>query len=105
MYVLPMRRSPASLAFWLGAAVFAVVLAVLIRTIVNTMRTAKPVHVTKPPKSAVVWGDRVFLGPGPLGSWLKARGIGYSVWAERHGQADKLLQREKALRVAKLKKK
>ena len=43
--------------------------------------------------SPVVWGDRVFLGPGGLARWLKARGVGYSVWAERHPPADRVLKR------------
>jgi hypothetical protein len=37
--------------------------------------------------------------------WLKTRGVAYSVWADRHAPADRLLQREKALREAKLKQK
>jgi hypothetical protein len=98
MYVLPLRRGVNSLAFGFGLAIFAVILAILIGTIVNTMRNPKPVHVTKPPKSAIVWGDRVFLGPGSLSHWLKVRGVGYSVWAERHPPANNLLQRERALR-------
>jgi hypothetical protein len=55
--------------------------------------------------SSVVWGDRVFVGPGSLGHWLKVRGVAYPVWAERHPPANHLLQREKAHREAKLKKK
>ncbi len=93
-----MRRTFGSLAFWLCAGVFLVVLVILIGTIVNTMRNVQPVHASKPPKSAVVWGDRVFFGPGSMKHWLKVRGIAYPVWAERHPPADKLLQRQKALR-------
>jgi hypothetical protein len=51
--------------------------------------------------SAVVWGDRVFVGPGGLAHWLKVRGIGYSVWAERHPPANHLLQKQKAKREQK----
>ena len=67
--------------------------------IVNTMRKVQPVRATKPPVSAVAWGDRVFVGPGSLAHWLKVRGIGYSVWADRHPPANHLLQREKAQRT------
>jgi hypothetical protein len=105
MYVLTMRRTVGSLALWLGVGIFAVILAILVGTIVNTMRKVEPVRAKKPPVSAVPWGDRVFFGPGTLHHWLKVHGIAYSVWAERHPPADKLLQREKARREAKLKKK
>jgi hypothetical protein len=63
------------------------------------------VHATVPPVSAVPWGDRVFVGPVTLRRWLKYHGVAYSVWADRHPPADNLLQREKARREAKLKKK
>jgi hypothetical protein len=98
MYVLPSRRGVTSLVVGFGLAIFGVILAILIGTIVNTMRDPKPLHPTKPPKSAIVWGDRVFVGPGSLAHWLKVRGIGYSVWADRHPPANNLLQRQKALR-------
>jgi hypothetical protein len=104
MGVLAVRRSIGSLVVGFGAALFIVVLAVLVGTIVNTMRHVKPVKATTPPVSAVPWGDRVFFGPGTLHHWLKVHGIAYSVWAERHPPADNLLQREKARREAKLKK-
>jgi hypothetical protein len=90
---------------WLGIAVAGAIMAVLVSTIVNTMRHVKPVKATAPPVSAVPWGDRVFFGPGTLHHWLKVHGIAYSVWAERHPPADNVLQREKARREAKLKKK
>src|SRR5436309_366712 len=99
MFALTMRRTVGSLIFWVGVAVFAVVLAVLIGSIVNTMRNVQPVHADVPPVSAVAWGDRVFVGPDSLAHWLKVRGIGYSVWADRHPPANHLLQREKAQRT------
>jgi hypothetical protein len=86
-------------------AILAVLFGGLIVAIVRTLRHVKPVQSKVPPVSAVVWGDRVFIGPGGLSHWLKVRGVGYSVWAERHPPANNLLQREKALREAKLKKK
>ena len=98
MYVLTMRRTVGSLILWVGAAICAVVMLVLVGSIVNTMRKVEPVRATKPPVSAVAWGDRVFVGPGSLAHWLKVRGIGYSVWADRHPPANHLLQRERALR-------
>ena len=105
MSVIAMRRNGSSLAIGLGLAIVGVLMAVLIRTIVHTLRNVEPVHATKPPVSSVVWGDRVFVGPGSLGHWLKVRGVGYSVWAKRHPPANHLLQREKALREGKVKKK
>ena len=96
---MTMRRSGWSLALFLGVAVFAVLMALLIRSIAHTMRHVQPVRAKKPPVSVVVWGDRVFFGPGSLSHWLKVRGIGYSVWAERHPPANHLLQREKAHRT------
>ena len=98
MTALTTPRSGFSLRFWLGAAVIAVAMSFLVVAIVRTLRHVQPVRSKKPPVSAVVWGDRVFFGPGSLSHWLKVRGIGYSVWAERHPPADNLLQREKALR-------
>lgn len=104
MSVVTTRRSSALVA-GLALAVTGVVMAFLVATIVDTLRHVKPVKATVPPVSAVPWGDRVFVGPGGLGRWLKIRGVGYSVWAERHPPANHLLQREKARREAKLKKK
>src|SRR4051794_34034554 len=74
------------------------VLALLIGSIVHMMNNVKPVKSAGPPVSAVVWGDRVFAGPGGLSHWLKVRGIGYSVWATRHPPANHLLLKQKAIR-------
>ena len=93
-----MRRPGTSLAVGLGIAVGIVVLLVLVASIVHTMKHVKPVKSKTPPVSAVVWGDRVFVGPGGLAHWLKVRGIGYSVWAERHPPANHLLLKQKARR-------
>jgi hypothetical protein len=98
MTSVAMRRPGASLAVGLGIAVGIVVLVLLISSIVHTMKHVKPVKPKKPPVSAVVWGDRVFVGPGGLSHWLKVRGIGYSVWAGRHPPANHLLLKQKALR-------
>ena len=93
MSTLAMRRGASSLVFWFGVAVLTLIMAVLVAALVRTMRHVQPVRATVPPVSAVVWGDRVFLGPGGLARWLKARGVGYSVWAERHPPADRVLKR------------
>jgi hypothetical protein len=100
-----MWRSGSGLLIGFSLAVVGVVMVVLVGTIVRTLRHVEPVHSTVPPVAAVAWGDRVFVGPGTLHHWLKFHGVAYSVWAERHPPADKLLQREKAHREAKLKKK
>jgi hypothetical protein len=94
-----MRRNASSLPLWLGVAAFAVLMGLLVSAIAHTLRHVKPVRAQEPPVSAVVWGDRVFVGPGSLAHWLKVRGVGYSIWAERHPPANHLLQREKTHRV------
>ena len=101
--VAPRSRVPARI--WLVLAILAVLFGGLIVAIVRTLRHVKPVRSEVPPVSAIVWGDRVFFGPGSMKHWLKVRGVAYSVWAERHPPADNLLQREKAHREAKVKKK
>jgi hypothetical protein len=88
------RRSASSLPVVLGVAVIVVVMVVLVNSIAHTLKHVKPVKAKKPPVSAVVWGDRVFLGPGSLSHWLKVRGVGYSVWADRHPPANHLLQKK-----------
>ena len=90
------RRGFLSLGFWLGAAAFAVAMAVLIAVIVRTLKHVKPVRSSVPPVSAVVWGDRVFLTRAPLQGWLRLHGVPYSVWAHRHKPADRLLGRRAA---------
>jgi hypothetical protein len=95
---LAVRRTASSLPVWLGVAGVVVVMTILIAAIVRTMRHVEPVGSNVPAVSAVVWGDRVFVGPRGLSHWLEARGIGYSVWAERHPPADRLLQKQKAKR-------
>jgi hypothetical protein len=101
MTVLTMRRTAASLSLWLVAAVFVFVLALLIISIARTLRHVQPVRSTRPPVSAVVWGDRVFSNPAGLAHWLRFRGVGYSVWAHRHPPADHVLkvQRQKNRRL------
>ena|SRR6266704_6834229 len=99
MSVVALWRSGSSLALGVVLAVFAVLMALLIWTITHTLRHVQPVRSTKPPVSAVVWGDRVFVGPGSLAHWLKVRGVGYSVWSGRHPPANHLLQREKSRRT------
>jgi len=96
MTALTMRRNGSSLPIWLGVAGVALIMGLLIAAIVHTMKHVKPVKSEVPPVSAVVWGDRVFMRPNGLGLWLKARGIGYSVWAQRHPPANHLLQKQKA---------
>ena len=98
MFAFAVRRTASSLPVLLAGAAVLAVLGLLIGVIVHTLRHVKPVHAKQPPVSAVPWGDRVFVGPGSLAHWLKVRGVGYSVWAERHPPANNLLQREKALR-------
>ena len=98
MPVVTMRRNGSARLIGLSLAIVGVFIALLIRTIVHTLRHVEPVRSTVPPVSGVVWGDRVFVGPGTLGHWLKVRGVGYSVWAGRHPPANHLLQREKARR-------
>jgi hypothetical protein len=98
MSFVTMWRNGSALLIGLSLAIVGVFMALLIRTIVHTLRHVEPVRSTVPPVSAVVWGDRVFVGPGTLGHWLKVRGVGYSVWAGRHPPANHLLQREKARR-------
>jgi hypothetical protein len=96
MTALTVRRKGLSLPVWLGLAGVAVIMALLIAAIVHTMKHVKPVKSEVPPVSAVVWGDRVFMRPNGLALWLKARGIGYTVWAQRHPPANHLLQKQKA---------
>jgi hypothetical protein len=103
MSVVTRWRNGSALLIGLSLAIVGVFMALLIRTIVHTLRHVEPVRATVPPVSAVVWGDRVFVGPGSLGHWLKVRGVGYSVWAGRHPPANHLLQREKVRREAKKK--
>jgi hypothetical protein len=90
-----------SLFLWLVVAVFSLVIFLLVRSIVHTMKHVEPVKATQPPVSAVPWGDRVFVGPGSLAHWLKVHGVAYSVWAERHPPANHLLQKQKAKREQK----
>src|SRR3954469_23427424 len=75
MTSVAMRRPGTSLAVGLGIAVGIVVLVVLVASIVRTMKHVKPVKSKTPPVSAVVWGDRVFVGPSGLSHWLKVRGL------------------------------
>jgi hypothetical protein len=96
MTTAAMRRPGVSLLVGVGLAIGAVVMAILIGSIVHTMKHVKPVKSEVPPVSAVVWGDRVFMGPRGLSLWLKTKGIGYSVWAKRHPPANHLLQKQKA---------
>jgi hypothetical protein len=93
------HRNSIPARIWLVLVILAVALGALIAGIVHTLRHVKPVRPSRPPVSAVVWGDRVFFGPGTLSHWLKVHGIGYSVWAGRHPPANHLLQRQKALRA------
>ena len=95
MSALAMRRRALSLSLWLGIGAFALVLALLIAAIAHTLQHVQPVRSNAPPVNAVVWGDRVFVGPGGLAHWLKVRGVGYSVWAHRHPPANHLLKRHK----------
>ena len=96
MTAVAVRRKASSLPYVLGGIVLAVILAVLVVSIAHTLKHVKPVKASKPPVSAVPWGDRVFLGPGTLQHWLKVHGIAYSVWAKRHPPANTLLQKQKA---------
>ena len=93
------RRTGWSLPLGFGLGVVTVIIVLLVGTIVRTLRHVQPVRAKEPPVSAVVWGDRVFVGPGGLAHWLKVRGVGYSIWAGRHPPANHLLQREKAQRT------
>ena len=92
---LTTRRSAASLSVWLVVGAIAVLMALLIGTIAHTLKHVQPVRSKTPPLSAVVWGDLVFSSPGALAHWLKVRGVGYSVWAQRHPPADHVLKRQK----------
>jgi len=102
MTALAIRRTAISLSLWLGAAVFLLVLALLVASIARTLRHVQPVRSKAPPLSGVVWGDLVFSNPAGLAHWLKVRGVGYSVWANRHPPADHVLkvQRQKNRRAA-----
>jgi hypothetical protein len=100
MFALTMRRGALSLALWFGVAVVSVAIAALVVEITRTMQNVEPVRAKAPPISAVVWGDRVFLGSPSIAHWLKTRGVGYSVWARRHPPADRLLKRRYAALVA-----
>ena len=91
-----MKRGASSLAVGVGLAVVVAVMAVTVRSIVNTMRNVEPVRASTPPVSAVVWGDLVFSKPTPLAHWLRARGFSYSAWAHRHPPANRLLKRHQA---------
>ena len=93
-----MRRGGMSLAIGFAGALVAVAMALLIGDIAKTMRNVKPARATVPPVSAVVWGDRVYLKPPALAHWLKTRGVGYSVWAERHPPANRLLKKHQSKR-------
>lgn len=52
---------------------------------------AKPVRAAFIPPTAVVWGNRVFSGRRPLTVWLHYRGVAYTLWAERHPAASRVL--------------
>ena len=95
MTTLTMRRRTQSLSLGLVGAAFAVVMAVLIGAIAHTLKHVQPVHSKAPPVNAVVWGELVFSNPSALAHWLKVRGVGYSVWAQRHPPADHVLKRQK----------
>src|SRR5262245_56213998 len=86
------------LALAVALIALAIAISALVAVIAHTLKHAQPVRSNEPPVSGVVWGDRVFVGPGSLAHWLKVRGIGYSVWAERHPPANDVLQRQKTLR-------
>src|SRR4051812_3211550 len=94
-YVLAMRRTLGSLFAWLGGAVFIGVMAVLVGSIVNTMRNVQPVHAKPRPVTAVAWGGRVYWTSGALARRLRARGIDYSTWAHHHRSADRVLKRQR----------
>lgn len=104
MSALALRR-PSSLILLLGLGVVGAVMALLVLSIAHTLKHVKPVHSSKPRVSAVVWGDKVLFGTPAMAHWLKVHGIAYSVWAERHPPANRLLkQRYAALLAAKHKK-
>jgi hypothetical protein len=94
MSVLTLRRGFSSMWIVLGLAVFAAVMALLVSSIVKTLKHVKPVQSSKPPVSAVVWGDYVFSSPSPMAHWLKQHGVAYSVWAQRHPPANHLLKKK-----------
>jgi hypothetical protein len=94
MSAIAIRRSPSSFALGAGVAAIVVVMAILVTAIFRTMRHVKPVRATAPPISGVVWGDGiVFSQPPAMAHWLRVHGVAYSVWAERHPPASKLLKR------------
>jgi hypothetical protein len=90
---LVMRRGGFSLGILLVLGLLAAVMGFLISSIAHTLRHVKPVHATKPPVSGVVWGDLVFSQPPMMAHWLRVHGVAYSVWAQRHPPANRLLKK------------
>jgi hypothetical protein len=85
-----------------GIALGLVVLAVPWYFVARTIENARPAAKSSVRANAVVWSDRVFSAPQPLGRWLHARGVAYSVWAARHpGGAAALGSESGALAVPK----
>jgi hypothetical protein len=93
MSTVALRRGGISLVVGFGGAALVAVMVLLVGTIVNTMRDPKPVKSSTPPVSAVVWGDYVFSSPPAMAHWLKVHGVAYSIWADRHPPANRLLKK------------
>lgn len=63
----------------------AVAIAVPWYYVAQTLRHARPVSTQ--PASSVFWGSLYFNTRGDLSTWLRHRGVAYSVWARRHPPA------------------
>jgi hypothetical protein len=76
----------------MGVIVAVVALGIPFYLVGKTLHNVRPVRSSAVARS-IVWGDRVFLTRRTLGRWLLARGVAYSVWAERHPRASRRLPR------------
>jgi hypothetical protein len=80
------RTAMAALLLAFAAAVAAATATWL--QVAHTISRPEPVVIPKrPPVSAVVWSNRVFVDLGMLERWLAARGTPYAAWARRHPHA------------------
>jgi hypothetical protein len=93
MSTLALRQRASRLVVALCVLALAAIMAVLVGSIVRTLKHVKPVRAAKPPVSAVVWGTLVFQSPSGLDVWLRRHGVAYSVWADRHPPANHLLRK------------
>jgi len=88
-----LRLAPRNTGHWLFAIAASTALAVPFYLVGRQIADAKPVRGAFVPVTGIIWADRVFSEQRTLAAWLHYRGASYTVWAQRHQQASKVLQR------------